>query len=106
MHLRHFANRCYRAVKEKFSVTTEFLFFLAVAFLLVPIRWFGAWVLALSIHELCHYTALRLCGGEVSGIQVDCRGATMKTQPLSFGKEALCAYAGPLGSLVVLLFAR
>ena len=106
MLLLHFVRRCYRAAKEKLSVTTEFFFFLAVVFLLVPIQWFGAWVLALSFHELCHYTALRLCGGEVAGIQIGCRGITIKTQPLSFGKEAFCAYAGPLGGLVVLLFAR
>ncbi len=97
---------CYREAKERVSVSTDFLFFLAAAFLLVPVQWLVAWALALIVHELCHYIALLVCGGPVISIRIGCRGVIMKTQPLSFGKEALCAYAGPLGALIVLLVAR
>ena len=104
--MRLFAKACYKAVSGKIIVSTDFLFFFAAALLLVPIQWLVAWILALTVHELCHYIALRLCGGAVTRIQIGCRGVIMDTQPLSFGREALCAYAGPLGGLIILLFAR
>lgn len=104
--MQHFARRCYKAVKERVTVSTEFIFFLAVAFLLVPVQWLGGWMLALTIHELCHCIALWIFGGAVSGVRISCRGVIMETQPLSLGKEAICAYAGPLGALLILPVAR
>lgn len=106
MHLRRSVRQCYRAAKDKVAVSADFIFMFAVAFLVVPIQWLGAWIFALSIHELCHYIALRMCGGFVTDIKISCRGVIMKTQDLSFGKEAICAYAGPVGALLILIVAR
>ena len=102
----HSVKQYCRAVKGKITVSADFYILLALAVVLVPLQWVGAWILALSIHELCHYIALRICGGNVTGIRIGCKGVLMETQPLTLGKEAICAYAGPVGALLVLLFAR
>lgn len=97
---------CYKAAKKIVTVSADLFIMLAVAVLLVPIQWLAAWILALSVHELCHYLAIRICGGNITGIRITCRGIIMDAEPLPLGKEALCAYAGPVGALVVLVAAR
>lgn len=106
MHLRHFVKPCCKAVKEKVDISTDFYFLMAVAIILVPVQWMGAWLLAISVHELCHYISLKACGGKVKGICISCKGVIMQTEPLPLEKEAVCAYAGPLGALLILLIAR
>ena len=101
-----FAKRFCRAAKDCITVSNSFLLSVAGAFLIIPLQWLGAWALAFTAHELFHYIALRLCGETVTGIHIGCRGCVMKTNHLTLGKEAFCAYAGPLGGLLVLLFAR
>lgn len=90
----------------KLTCSGSFLFLLAAAFILVPIPWLAAWICTLIIHECFHYIALRLCGGNVQSIQVGHNGIIMETRSLSFLKEAICAYAGPIGGLLVLLLAK
>lgn len=90
----------------KLTFSGSFFFLLAAAFILVPIPWLAAWICTLIIHECFHYIALRLCGGSVQLIRVGHNGIIMETQPLSFLEEAICAYAGPIGGLVVLLLAK
>ena len=54
----------------------------------------GAVLLAALCHELGHYGALRLCGGQLEGVSVSAFGAQMRIrdrQRLSYGRE-LCAY--------------
>ena len=97
---------CYKAIKNKISVSTDFLLFFAVAVVVLPIQWLGAWMLAIFIHELCHFLTLQFCGVSVNTMQISCQGVTMYTESISLGKEALCAYAGPIGALIILLFAR
>lgn len=104
--MRHFVRQFYRVAKGKIRVSADLLFLFAVAFILVPVQWIGAWIFAISVHELSHYIALRLCGGTVTDISISCRGVVMQTQALSLGKEAICAYAGPLCALSILLFSR
>lgn len=73
----------------------------ATLLMFLPIRWlFGAF-LAASVHELAHLAAIRLTGGQVTRISVALTGAKMDTMVVSRGREALCAAAGPLGSLML-----
>lgn len=74
-------------------------------FLLVPLRWIFAAVLAAGFHELCHYAAIRLCGVSVTGLTITGQGIQMHTGPLLPWQEFLCAAVGPLGSLSLLLLA-
>lgn len=64
----------------------------------------GAVLLAALCHELGHYGALRLCGGQLEGVSVSAFGAQMRIrdrQRLSYGREALCVLAGPLVNAVL-----
>lgn len=104
--MRPFVRQFYKAVNDNLKVSADFYFAAALGLLLVPLQWISAWILALTLHELCHYIALRFCGGIPTGISVSCRGVVMETQPMTYGKVAICAYAGPVGALTLLLFAR
>jgi len=79
---------------------------LALMLLLMPLKWCFAFLFASFFHELCHYTAVRLCGGSVSLLCAGNNGATMEACGLSSPKAFLCTLAGPLGSLLLLVFAR
>lgn len=79
---------------------------LALAILILPLDWVFAWILAATIHELFHYIALRLCRIPVFELQITGVGAAMVVGPLSGWKAAICAIAGPMGGLLLLLFLR
>ena len=74
--------------------------------LILPLQWIFAAVAAACIHELCHLCAVKLCGGQVTLFTLDPGGAAMRIMPMSAGKELLCALAGPLGGLSLMLFSR
>lgn len=88
------------------SVKPEFCIVLAITLLIFPVQWVLAWVMASAIHELCHYTALRLSGCRVFRVQINSNGAVMETDLLSSTREILCALAGPLGGFALLLVAK
>ena len=76
---------------------------LALALLILPLRWVLAWIMAAAIHEVCHLAAVRLCGGRVDYIRADAWGATMVAEDLSQPQELFCVLAGPIGASLVLL---
>lgn len=88
------------------SIDASVVILLALGILLVPIRWIGAWLLAVLVHEACHYMAVRICGGSVSRICVGAAGARMDIWGLGYWQEVFCALAGPLGGLLLLFTAR
>lgn len=79
---------------------------LAFAILILPIQWLLSWILAAWFHELCHYLMIRMTGGRVLKVKLGIFGAEMIADiPLS-GREVLCALAGPLGGMLLLLLVR
>ena len=78
------------------------------AFLLLtlPLNWLLSALAAAAFHELCHGAAILLLGGRVWGVRIGAGGAVMETEPLSSGKELVCALAGPAGSLLLVLMFR
>lgn len=44
--------------------------------------------------------------GRIWGVRISAGGAVMETEPLSSGKELVCALAGPAGSLLLVLMFR
>ena len=88
------------------SIKPEFLFILAVLLLLLPLQWVVAWFIAVFFHEACHYWALRLCRSPVYRVKLTIFGAYMETEALTGAKGCICALAGPLGGLLLLLVAR
>lgn len=82
------------------------LFALALGLLVLPMQWVFAAVLAAIWHEACHYFAIHLSGGQASTLRAGLTGAVMEVRLSGPGQELLCALAGPIGSLFLLLLAK
>ncbi len=93
-----------RSIRWELSATACIT--LALMLLVLPLRWILAWAAAAAFHECCHALAVRLCGGKVIGVRVRGIGAEMSVTGIQGGRELICALAGPLGALMLLLFAR
>ncbi len=79
---------------------------LALMLLVLPLRWILAWAAAAAFHEGCHALTVWLCGGTVAQIRLGGSGARMRVSGIGGIRELICALAGPVGSLLLLLFAR
>lgn len=88
------------------EVSATFCIFLAVSLLLLPLQWVLATIVAACFHEVCHIFAIRMLGGRLSNISAGINGATIGIAAMSESKECLCALAGPIGGLILLIFAR
>jgi len=86
------------------SVTIDYsaCFLLAFLLLVLPIKWVVAFLLAVFVHELCHYAALKLRLKRVNSFHIGICGMEMETESLSYGEEFMCAIAGPIGGLLLL----
>ncbi|MBQ3215407.1 MAG: hypothetical protein IJB11_04730 [Oscillospiraceae bacterium] len=82
------------------------LLLLALAILVLPLQWVVAAVAAAAFHELCHVLAVKACGGKIIRFRAGISGANMEAAGLSDGQIILCALAGPLGGLSLLLLVR
>jgi len=94
------------AARPQITIRPELYIGVALAVMLIPIRWLFAWMLATAVHELSHYLCLQLCGCRVFGIQIGWNGAVIDSQFDSWGREVLCALAGPVGGCLLLLTAQ
>lgn len=75
---------------------------LALMLLLFPVRFLVGVLLAALIHELGHLLALKIAGGRVLSIRLRSFGAKIEAAPMSPGRTALCALAGPAaGALTI-----
>jgi len=92
-------------MRDSLRITPAACITAALLLLLLPLNWLLAAAFAACFHELCHYAALRLCGVRPRQLRIGTNGAVMETDALSYGKELLCALAGPLGSFILLLTA-
>ena len=81
------------------EITAGFYLLLAAAYFFLDGETVLLTLPAVFFHELAHYIALRLCGGSVGKIRLTAFGAEMYVENatrLSYGREILCAAAGPL----------
>ena len=78
----------------------------ALWLLMLTPRWIMGALLAACVHELFHLLWVLACGGELISVSIFPYGARMETTPLTPGREALCALAGPLGSFSLLFIAE
>ncbi len=77
----------------------------AAALLLLPLNWLAAALSAAAFHELCHLAAIRLLGGQVTGLTIGAPGASIEGMLTATGRGLLCALAGPAGSFALLALA-
>ena len=92
--------------RTRFSVTPGVYFFLALLILLVPLRWLIGAVVSIAVHELCHILAIRSFGVPIRSVQIGVSGAKIQTPDLPLWQELICALAGPMGGILLLLTAR
>ena len=78
---------------------------LALMLLLFPVRFLAGVLLAALIHELGHILAVKLADGRVLAIRLRAGGARIETAPMSPGRTAFCALAGPAAGALT-FFAR
>lgn len=81
-------------------------FFWAAWILLIPLNWLMAAAFGALVHELFHVAAVYLLGGRVTAVKICAFGAVIETENLRGIREAFCALAGPLGSLLLVLLIR
>ncbi len=93
-------------MKPRIEVAPESYVLFGLMVFLLPLRWWLAAMTAAFFHELCHYAAVAAFGGRVQKISVHFGGIRMDTTPLTSGQSAVASLAGPVGSLLLLLFFR
>lgn len=74
----------------------------ALISLMLPLQWLIAMILAILIHEGCHYLMIRICGGVLREVRITPCGICMEVEDLGRWKELVCAMAGPIGGLLLL----
>lgn len=82
------------------------LLYAVLMLLVLPLRWVIAVMVAAVWHELCHMIAVKLCGGTLQSVSIDTEGAVMECVPMKPFREVVCILAGPLGSILLLCFAK
>lgn len=94
--------------KENTVITIEPIVFpvLAFSFFALPLKWIFGWLVAIAVHECCHYIALCFFGVQVWKVQIGFCGVKMQTDSMSLFPEFICALAGPLGSSLLFLLSK
>lgn len=92
--------------KMQISFVPSLYFVFALLILLVPLHWLLSIVVSIVVHELFHIVAIRCFGVRIYGIRIRLNGVLISTQPMSLLQEMICALAGPLGGMLLLLVAR
>lgn len=83
-----------------------FYIYMALLLLLVPLRWLGAIALSILVHELGHILALRWMKVPVNAVHINPMQIRLLTAPLEPLQETVCAAAGPLAGLALVLLAK
>lgn len=102
MHLTSSVKQSWMSNKE---IISGLLMTVLMIFLL-PLRWFGAALIAALIHELGHYTSVLLFGGTVHRLKFGLGGAVMEASGLNPFSDLFCLLAGPLAGLLPILMFR
>jgi len=70
--------------------------FAVILLFVVPIRWLLAILLAITVHELSHFLAVRVLGGKVYLVIIDVYGIKMVADSLSDTKKVFAILSGPI----------
>lgn len=92
--------------KTTIEFAPGFLLTLCFACLIIPLKFLFAWITAVAFHEAAHCFVLLLGKIEIYRFKAKFFGAVISTAPISPQLELVCAAAGPLASLALLIFIR
>lgn len=90
----------------KIEVTPGAYIALALAILILPLRWLLAALAAGAVHELGHLLACQLCGGDIRSITIAPFGAKILAAPMEQWRTILCSLAGPVFGLSLLVLGK
>lgn len=90
----------------KINIRPNTYIYIVLLLFFIPLKWLFAWMLAAGFHEVCHWLAVKLCGGDIYRITIGIGGAKMECGPMSNKKRLFAILSGPLGGLLPVLFAR
>lgn len=93
-------------MEQRLRIEAGACILLAALLLVLPLNWLIAAAMAAVFHELCHYAAARMMGIRIIGFTVGANGCLLSTEPMGMRQEVLCAAAGPVGSLFMVLLIR
>lgn len=88
------------------DIQPSFWILSVVGLLLLPFRWIIAWMIAVSVHEIGHYLALRALKIPVYTVSIRLSGVYLQTAPMTAMQEAFVAAAGPIFSFMLVGLAR
>ena len=88
------------------EVSPWFYIGLSAAVVLVPFSWLLSWLVAVLTHESFHCAIILLARERIDRIKVGLLGIQMVTGFSKISNEIVSALAGPVGSAVLILFAR
>ena len=91
---------------HKIRVDASAWIFFSLLILLLPMNWVCAAMLAAAVHEGFHLAALACFRIPVYSLNIGGWGAVLETGGMRPGQELLCALAGPMGSLMLVLLLR
>ena len=94
------------AADPRLRISASAFLWLALLLLVLPLPWIVAAMFAATVHELCHLLTIHMCGGNFRAVHIGSSGALIRTAHLTLRQELFCTLAGPLGGILLLLFAR
>lgn len=86
---------------RRINIKAETCIIIAISLFLFPLRWVSGWLLAVAAHEVSHLIALFLFQVKVNLLRFDFTGAVIETEAIPPWKEAICAFAGPAGGMIL-----
>ena len=93
-------------MQTKIDIKYNTYIYIVLLLFFVPLKWLLAWLFAAGFHEVCHWFAVKLCGGDVYSITVGIAGAKMECSSMKRTRRLFAVLSGPLGGLLLLAFAR
>lgn len=91
---------------ERLRASSGFFLMLAALLLCLPLPWVTAAAVAALVHEGGHYLAICCLSRKKTFISFSAFSARMPLPEMSRGAELLCALAGPVAGLFLVLLAR
>lgn len=92
--------------KINILISREVFLYVPLLLLVIPLRFLLSFMVAAAVHEMFHIAAICMLKIPINSFQIGIHGMVIETHSMSMKQEFLCAAAGPLGGLALLLFLR